>query len=274
MHGTTTANAYVEELENYKQRYLQLESRNQELERNLTELKEYQNKYLELKEQYDLLIYKRFGRSAEQLLADEKQLLLFTEEAEQISEEEKIKKEELQPVKSFLRKNGGRKPLSANLTRKERTIDISEREKTCVCGARLVKIGEETSEKLEITPPEIFVDKIIRPKYACRCCEGTEDEGIPAVRIAPVPESIIPRSIASPSLLSTIITQKFQMHLPYYRQEKQFEDIGVTLSRQDMSNWQQQVYKKLNPLFALLKETVKGLHVLQIDETTVQVMGE
>ena len=260
----------INELEIYKQRYQQLETRNKELE---TSLIEYQNKYFEIKEQYDLLIYKRFARSAEQLLADEKQLLLFTEEAEQ-PETNKEKPLELQTVKSFARKKGGRKPLGANLQRRPRVIDIPESEKTCACGAVLTKIGEETSEKLVIIPPQIYVDQIVRPKYACRQCEGTEDEDKPAVRIAPVEPSIIPRSIASPSLLSTIITQKFEMHLPYYRQEKQFEQIGAEISRQDMSNWQQQAYEKLEPLFAMLKETAKSGPAMQMDETEVQVMGE
>jgi len=279
MQSDAIASSYTDELETYKQLYLQLEKRNQELEKNIVELKSYHHKYILLKEKYELLVYKRFGRSAEQLLADEKQLLLFTDEAdsksgEQQTKEEKTGPEELQPVKSFLRKKAGRKPLSDLLQRRERIIDIDENEKICACGAKLVKIGEETSEKLQIIPPEIYVDKAIRPKYGCRCCEGTEDEGKPAVRIAPVEPSIIPRGIASPSLLSTIITQKFEMHLPYYRQEKQFEDIGVSISRQDMSNWQQQVYKKLSPLFVLFKENAKSGPVLQMDETTVQVIGE
>jgi transposase len=237
-------------------------------------LKDYESKYLELKEQYDLLVYKRFARSAEQLLADKKQQLLFTDEAEQQAAEGKIEPEELQSVKSFKRRNGGRKPLSASLQRRERIIDISESEKTCACGAKLAKIGEESSEKLEIIPPEIYVDKIVRPKYACRCCEGVQDEDKPTLRIAPVEPSIIPRGIASPSLLSTIITQKFEMHLPYYRQEVQFSHIGASISRQDMSNWQQQVYKKLTPLFIRLKETVKSGLEMQMDETSVQVIGE
>jgi len=69
----------------------ELESRNQELQNKIVEIEtnnkqNYQqlfNDYLLLKEQYDLLVYKRFARSAEQLLADKKQPLLFTEEAGQ-----------------------------------------------------------------------------------------------------------------------------------------------------------------------------------------------
>jgi len=233
-----------------------------------------QNEYDILKEKYDLLVYRRFARSAEQLLAETKQKLLFAEEPEQPGLEAKEEAPELQAVKTFTRKKAGRKPLSENLPRRERVIAINEDDKTCDCGAKLSRIGEETSEKLHIIPPEIYVEKVIRPKFACRCCEGTENEGKAAVRIAPVEPSIIPRSIASPSLLSTIITQKFEMHLPYYRQEKQFANIGACISRQDMSNWQQQVYKRITPLLTLLKDIVRNGPVLQMDETTVQVIGE
>jgi transposase len=271
-----TIRNYINEIKNnYEQQIVEIKTQFDEQIKTLNaNLLESENKYLVLKEQYDLLIYRRFGRSAEQLLRDEKQPLLFTEEGAEKAECEEEKHEEFQKVKSFQRRKGGRKPISPSLSRRERIIDISESEKTCACGAKLVKIGEETSEKVEIIPCEIYVDKIVRPKYACRCCEGTGDEGKSAVRIAPVEPSIIPKGIASPSLLSTIITQKFEMHLPYYRQEKQFEYIGIILSRQDMSNWQQQVYKKLTFLFMMLKAMVKSWPVIQMDETTVQVIGE
>jgi transposase len=203
-----TIRDYINELEIYKQRYLKLETRNKELE---IDIKGYQYKYLEIKEQYELLVYKRFGRSAEQIVEEKKQPLLFTTEASPIETETEAKQE----IKSYSRKKAGRKPLSPNLTRHERIIDISEDEKICACGTKLSRIGEEISEKLVIEPPRIFVDKIVRPKYACRHCEGTEDEGKPVVRIAPVEPSIIPKSIVSPSLLSTIVTQKFEQHLPY-----------------------------------------------------------
>jgi len=141
MEINAEAGANAGELEDYKQRYQQLEKRNKKLE---TEVIEYRNKYLEIKEQYDLLVYKRFARSAEQLLEDEKQQLLFAEEAE--PNEEKEETEEFQTVRSFKRKSGGRKPLSANLERREKIIDIPESEKTCACGAKLTRIGEETAD--------------------------------------------------------------------------------------------------------------------------------
>jgi transposase len=72
-------------------------------------------------------------------------------------------------------------------------------------------------------------------------------------------------------MLAHIFTAKFADHLPYARQEKQFERIGVGISRQDMANWQGKVGTILIPLYVLLKGTLKEGRVLRMDETTVQV---
>ena len=268
---------HINELKiNYEHRINELQIKNEEL-------KEYQLKYLEIKERYDLLVFKRFVRSAEQLHIDKSQDLFAEEEGQteidEAQEQSDIKSDDIQSaeyseVSSYKRKKAGRKAIDPNIPREEIIIDISESEKTCACGAELTRIGEESNEKLHIVPPRIYVEKTIRPKYACRKCEGTEDEDRPTVRIAPAQPSIIPRSIVSPSLLGCIMIQKYEDHLPFYRQEKQFQRIGVTISRQDMSNWQQKAYYAVAPLFRLLKETIKSGPVIQMDETTVQVMGE
>jgi len=282
MQTSIAASSYQTELETYKQRYLQLEKRNQELEKSIIdyqnkniELQVYQFKYLEIKERYDLLIYKRFVRSAEQLKVDTTQALLFTEEKTEAAKPEKEEPESEIEIATYKRKKPGRKPLDPNLPRVERIIDIPESDKKCACGAFLTRIGEETKENLYIIPPQFFVVKTIRPKYTCRSCEGVEEEGIkPTVKIAPVEPSIIPRSIVSPSLLSTIMIYKYQDHLPFYRQEILFERIGAMISRQDMCNWQQQAFTNIKPIYDLLDETMKTGPVIQMDETQVQVMGE
>ena len=63
--------------------------------------------------------------------------------------------------------------------------DIDESEKTCGCGGRLVRIGEEVSEQLDIVPARMQVIRHIRPKYACKACEGEKNNGA-AVKVAPV----------------------------------------------------------------------------------------
>ena len=89
-----------------------------------------------------------------------------------------------------------------------------------------------------------------------------------------MPPSIIPRSIASSSLLSYIMVNKYQDHIPFHRQEAQFLRIGAVISRQDMANWQQNIYNFLTPLFSFLKDIIKTGPVIRMDETTSQVMGE
>ena len=268
----TIVNNYIKEIKaDYEQKINNYEHQISKLKKQTIAL---ENKYLAMKEERDLLLYKRFGRSSEEAFTDEKQMYLFTSECEPSEQDSITETEEVSEVKSYQRKKPGRKPIDPNIRREERIIDILESEKTCACGNKMTQIGQETSEKLEIIPMKIFVDRMIRPKYACRSCEGTEDEEKPAVKIAPVEPSMINRSITSPSLLSTIITGKFEDHLPYYRQEKQFARIGVEISRQDMSNWQQQVYNRLTPLMDLMKKTVKSGPVIQMDETVIQVMGE
>jgi len=282
MQLNTAVGTNINELEIFKQRYYELETRNKELQNKIIEIEanhkqNYQqlyNEYLIIKERYELLMYQKFMRSAEKLKADDKQPPLFTEEEKQPETTEPVKPEEMTEVKSFKRHKAGRKPIDPNIKREVIIIDIPESEKTCACGAKLTRIGEETSEKLHMIPPRAFVIQTVRLKYACRKCEGTEDEDSPTVRIMPVGPSIIPKGIATPSLLSTIMTQKYEDHLPFFRQEKQFERIGVSISRQDMANWQQQVFKTLAPLFILLKAIIKTGPVMRMDETPVLVMRE
>ncbi|MFT7342089.1 MAG: transposase, partial [Alteromonas macleodii] len=89
----------------------------------------------------------------------------------------------------------------------------------------LHRIGEDKSEKLQFIPAQVNVIEHVRPKYACRTCEK---DGISnTIKQAPVPHSVIPKGYATPSLLSQIITSKYQYGLPLYRQEAMFKQHGV-----------------------------------------------
>lgn len=176
-------------------------------------------------------------------------------------------------VPAHTRKKPGRKPLPEDLPRVEIVHDIPEEEKVCACGCELSRIGEEVSEQLDIIPAKIQVLRHIRPKYACRNCEGVEDDG-KTVKIAPVPAQIIPKSIVSPGLLAFILTGKFVDHIPFYRQEKQFSRLGVSISRTSMCNWAMQAAPACQPLLDLLHREILAGSLINIDETTLQVLQE
>jgi len=218
------------------------------------------------------LTAKLFGRSSEKLTAEEKdQLRLFNE-----SEVAGTEAEESQGVlvPSHTRRKAKRRPLPESLPRDDVIIDIPEQEKLCGCGAALVRIGEDASEKLDVIPARFRVIRTIRPKYACKACEGSGDEEKPAVRIAPMPLAVIDKGIATAGLLAFIITAKFCDHLPLYRQEKQFARIGVDLSRKTMADWMIKVAAACAPVMQAMAGRLRAGPVLQIDETTVQVLGE
>ena len=208
-----------------------------------------------------------YGRKSEKVVPADgpRPLPLFD-----MPEPEEIEKETGEEVRvaAHSRKKRGRKPLPEDLPRVEVVCDIDEDEKTCGCGCRLRRIGEETSEQLDIVPAKIRVIRTIRPKYACPECDGS------AVRIAPVPARIIPKSIVSPGLLAHILTEKFIDHLPFYRQEKRLSRLGIDVSRTSMCRWAMQAAASCQPLLNLLSEDLLAGTFVQVDETTLQVLAE
>ena len=227
-----------------------------------------------LREQLLLMRSKLFGRKTEKLPSAEGaiQEILFDEPAEEESEESD-QKEPLVEVPAHTRTKRGRKPLPADLPRVEVIHDLGEEEKVCGCGCKMERIGEETSEQLDIVPAKMQVIRHVRYKYACKACGGADSEG-PAVKIAPVPEQIIPKSIATPGLLAYIFTAKFVDAVPFYRQEKQFERLGVDLNRTSMSNWAIRVAEQCFPLMDQLRNEILSGPLINADETTVQVLDE
>ncbi len=169
--------------------------------------------------------------------------------------------------------NRNANPFLPNLPRIEVIEDIDESEKVCACGAELSRIGEETCEKLDIIPAKIQVIRTIRPKYACKNCEGVESEG-PTVKIAPPPPQIIPKGIATPGLVAHIAVSKYADGLPLYRQENIFSRYGIELNRSTMAGWMVKAAEGCNPLTDLLYKELHSGPLVNVDETPVQVLNE
>jgi transposase len=248
-----------------------------QIESERSERIEYQNKALEYFEELQQMRRRLFGRSAERLPEEDRRQLWLFNEVELIAsggDPRPKSSEERVAVRAHTRLKRGCKPLPADLPRLVQIHDIAEEDKRCGCGAELTQIGEEACEKLEIIPAKVQVRRHVRPKYACQVCEGSGDEDKPAVRIAPAVSQLLPKSIASPALVSYMIVSKFCDALPFYRQERQFQRMGVDISRQDMANWTLKVFDRINPLLELLRRQILGGSAIGIDETTLQVMGE
>jgi transposase len=234
-----------------------------------------------LRERIHQLQHQLYGRKSEKFsfsLNDGFEQYLLFEDPESPAESGNIKSEDEAEeiiVAEHKRKKGGRKPLPEEFPRVEVFHDLSEEEKMCNCGCQKNCIGEEVSEQLEMQPAQFRVIRHIRYKYACRNCEGVENaEGEGAVTIAPVPVQLIPKSIATPSLLSYIFVSKYCDALPFYRQEKLFHRIGFEISRSTMCHWAVKVADKCKDLLEILKWELLSGPLINIDETTLQVLHE
>ena len=239
-----------------------------------------QQKQIELcLEQIELLKHKVFGKSSERHTSQEEELQgrLFDipeveePEDEDVSEDASDDDEILVP--EHKRAKPGRKPLPAHLPRVDVVHDIPEEEKVCPCGCQLTCIGADESERLCHKPAEVYVELHKRLKYACRECEGTEDDG-PTVKISPLVPTLIPKSIATPSLLAYILVSKFVDALPFYRQEKIFARQNIDMNRTTMCNWAMKVASACEPLLEALSQEIRSGPLINIDETKIQVLKE
>ena len=239
------------------------------LDKKDSELTQWQSKYQLILEQWRLAQQKQFGKSAE---VSPGQGELFDESATDTTEDRYDVQPDTQTV-SYTRTKPKRKSLPKDLPRETVVVDLAEAEKTCLCcQSELHRIGEDTSEKLEFLPAQLKVIETVRPKYACRQCEKAETKT--TIKQAAIPPSIIPKGIATPSLLSQVITGKFQYSLPLYRQEAMFKQYGIELSRQTMSDWMQKCSTALQPLYDRLHTILLEQPVIQADETTLNVIKE
>jgi len=227
-----------------------------------------------LEEELRLALHKRFAASSEKASAD--QLNLFNE-AEQTQSEvtatTPIADETTTTVAEYERKTRGRKPLPDHLPRTRIEHDIPEADKLCACGCQKTRIGEATSEQLDIIPEQIQILQHVRFKYACRSCEGVDDDG-PTVVTAPMPLQPIPKSNASPGLLAYIGVAKFVDGMPLYRLETRFKRIGVEIPRNTLAGWMIRCGDLIEPLISLMQNRLLDYDIIQMDETTVQVLKE
>lgn len=260
---TTDANALPNDIEALKNMVLDMQS---QLQTEQAEKLRLQQQLDYLREQWQLLLQKRFGASSEGL-PGQGELFNELEEVLEPTTEEVAADQTV----TYTRKKPRRPRIDESLPREEVLHDIADEDKVCdCCGHDLHRMGEEISEELEFIPATARVLRHVRPKYSCRACEkhGTQT----AVKIAPVKPSILPKSIATPSLLAQIISAKFQFGLPLYRQEAMFKQYGIELSRQTMSRWMLTVSDKLRPLYQRMHDILLKQPALWADETTLNVL--
>jgi len=240
-------------------------ARNEQL---TTENQRYKAQVLTLTEQLNLALARRYAASSEKLSPD--QICLFDEaelDGEAQPDSAADAGDDEVTVAAHKRKKRGRKPIPDHLPRIDVIHEIPEPERRCEHDGRLLReIDEVISEQLDIIPAKIRVLRHIRKKYACDCGQ--------CIKTAALPAQPIPKSMASPGLLAHIAVSKYQDALPLYRQETILQRIGVDIPRATLANWMIRAGTLIQPLVNLLEDRLLSHDILQMDETTVQVLKE
>lgn len=240
-------------------------------------IKELEQQILLLKEQVDFLTRQLYGTKTEKTsaLQIEGQMSLFNE-AESCADPN-AQEPDLVEVEKHLRQKkyaGQREELLKSIPHSKVLHTIDGSEKICEkCGGTMVRVGEEfVRTEVQFIPAKLKVIDHYRETYECRACRK---RGTPYMEKAPVPYPPVMHSLASASTIAWLIHQKFGLGVPLYRQETEWEALGLKLSRATMSNWLLVVYRDwLQYVVCRLKQELLKQNYLHIDETHVQVLKE
>lgn len=148
----------------------------------------------------------------------------------------------------------------------ERIEVVIEPDVSCACGAARHVIGEDVSERLDITPAQFRVIVTRRPKYACRSCEG-------GIAQAPAPAHIIAGGMPTEATLAHVLVSKYADHLPLYRQAQIYSRQGIDLDRSTLAAWVGKSAFELTPVYDALMADLKRSTKVFMDETPAPVLA-
>ncbi|MBK6852768.1 MAG: IS66 family transposase [Burkholderiales bacterium] len=160
------------------------------------------------------------------------------------------------------KKTPKRAPLPPHLPRRD--VAHEPADTACGCGQPMQRIGEDVAEKLDYQPGVFTVERHVRGKWVCRCCDK--------IIQAPVPAHVIDKGIPTAGLLAHLLVAKFMDHLPLYRQEHIFERAGHLIARSTLAQWVGECGAQLQPLVQALADELRRHVVLHADETPVAML--
>jgi transposase len=222
-----------------------------------------------LKLEIEKLRRQLYGHRSERKARLLDQMELHLEELEAAATEDELAAEKAAArtltVGLFQRRRLSRKPFPEHLPRERVVIPAPE---SCPCcgSTKLSKLGEDTTETLEVIPRQWKVIQTVREKFSCRECES--------ITQPPAPFHVTPRGFAGPNLLAMILFEKFGQHQPLNRQSERYRREGIDLSVSTLADQVGACTTALQPLYGLIEHHVFAAERLHGDETTVPILAK
>jgi transposase len=196
------------------------------------------------------------------------QLLLFTDPADSVVVDA-AKKRKTTVAAHVREHSGGHRLIPKHFHRNIIPHELAEDERMCYdCEVPhpMTDIGvESVRECYRIKPPQISVDRHERHKYACQ-------KGSSGVIITPVPPAILPKSMASPSLLAHLVTKRTSFASPIYRTCRELKTWGLDLSNPTACRWVNTVGLETTPVIDMMSRGLFEGPLIEADETYLQVL--
>ncbi len=123
-------------------------------------------------------------------------------------------------------------------------------------------IGTKTTYRLAQRASSYVVLKCERPVF--------RRKGTGKLVTTPAPFNVLDNSLADVSLLAGLLVDKFQFHLPLYRQHQRIQQAGITLSRSTLTNLVKRAIDLLRPIVDAQTDNVLRSRVLAMDETPIK----
>ena len=216
----------------------------------------------------------RFGARTEAMTAEQRALFDETYAADEASLQQQLDDLRGSTPEGCADKDGAkdkkprqpkRKPLPEHLPRVEQRIEPQDT--TCPtpeCGQPMVRVGEDISERLDIVPAKFFVQRQIRGKWACKCCQLLVQE--------PAASQVFDNALPTPGLQAHVAVSHFVDHLPYYRIAQIYARSDVHTPRSTLAGWTGKTGAQLMPLFEAQRAFVLGSRIVHADETPVPLL--
>lgn len=127
--------------------------------------------------------------------------------------------------------------------------------------------------ELKYQPAKLYVEEHITYSYVCK--ERCEDEDTTTNIVSTkAPKTLLNKSMASNEILSHVISLKYLYALPLHRQETYFKMLGLSLSKQTLSNWIVGAANEFKPVYKIMHEELLKRDYVQADETTLTILDK
>ena len=265
----TAVEAQIEALAAERAARLHLDAENADLRASVSDLRKSNAELAALNARLEHLANEmkraRFGPRSEKLNPDQLELAFedletAIAEAQEEYDTAAAARSQSQPV----RKARMSRALPKELPREERVIEPENLACPCGCGD-MVRIGEDRSERLDITPAQFRVLVTVRPRYAC-------PKGRAGVVQQKAPPALIEGGLPTEATIAHVLVSKYSEHLPLYRQAQGMARHGLSIDRSTLADWVGRAAFHLAPVVDRMAQLLKRSDKLFMDETTAPVL--